>query len=71
MTLTFGKKLLPEGLNVCINYEFNLLKHVSVVQKGGGARQAFMTGQTDSRTSGQPEKIMPSLASRQRHNKIY
>ena len=64
MTLTFGKKLLPEGLNVCINYEFNLLDHVGVVQKGGGVRQAFMTRRTD----GQPENVMPSLASRWRHN---
>ena len=38
MTLTFGKKLLPEGLNVCINYEFNLLEHVGVVAKAGGVR---------------------------------
>ena len=41
MTLSFGKKLLPEGLNVCINYEFDLLDHVGVVAKAGGVRQAF------------------------------
>ena len=35
MTLTFGKKVLPKGLNVCINYEFNLLDHVGVVAKAG------------------------------------
>ena len=56
MTLTFGKKRLPEGLKVCINYEFNLLDHVGVVQKGGGVRQAFMTGRTDNRTDAQPCK---------------
>ena len=39
LTLTFGKKLLPEELNVCINYEFNLLDHVSVVAKAGGVRR--------------------------------
>ena len=48
MTLTFGKKLLPEGLNVCINYEFNLLDHVAVLQK-------YMTGRTDGRTVGHPD----------------
>ena len=39
MTLTFGKKKLPEGLNICINYEFNLLDHVDVVAKAGGVRR--------------------------------
>ena len=39
MTLTLGKNLLPEGLNVCINYEFILLDHVGVVAKAGGVRQ--------------------------------
>ena len=39
MTSTFGKKLLLEGLNVCINYEFNLLDHVGVVAKAGGLWQ--------------------------------
>ena len=38
-----------------INYEFNLLDYVGVIQK-------YMTGRTDgrmdSRTSGQPENIM-------------
>ena len=71
MTLTFGKKKLPEGLNVCINYEFNLLDHVGVVKKGGGVRPALMTGrmdgQPDDRTDGQLENIMPSLASWRRH----
>ena len=33
MTLTLGKKKCREGLNVCINYEFNLLHHVGVVAK--------------------------------------
>ena len=33
MTLTLGKKKCREGLNVCMNDEFNLLHHVSVVAK--------------------------------------
>ena len=35
MTLTsdLGQKKCREGLNVCINYEFNLLHHVGVVAK--------------------------------------
>ena len=33
MTLTLGKKKCREGLNVCMNYEFNLLHHVGVVAK--------------------------------------
>ena len=33
MTLTLGKKKCREGLNVCMNYEFNLSHHVSVVAK--------------------------------------
>ena len=47
MTLTLSK--MPEGLNVRMNYEFNLLHHVGVVAKrlrargggryGGGARR--------------------------------
>ena len=31
--MTLGKKICREGLNVCMNYEFNLLHHVSVVAK--------------------------------------
>ena len=33
MTLTLSKKKCREGLNVCMNYEFNLLHHVGVVAK--------------------------------------
>ena len=33
MTLTLVKKKCREGLNVCMNYEFNLLHHVGVVAK--------------------------------------
>ena len=78
MTLNYGKKLLPEGFNVCINYEFNLLDHVGVVQKyttGRTARHAveritrehnaFAHFVADIRTNGQPEK----MSSRRRHNK--
>ena len=39
LTLTFDKKLLPEGLNVWINYALNLLDHVGVVAKSGGIRR--------------------------------
>ena len=31
--MTLGKKKCREGLNVCMNYEFNLLHHVDVVAK--------------------------------------
>ena len=34
-----GKHNLPEGLRVCINYEFNLLNHVRTVAKIGGVRR--------------------------------
>ena len=33
MTLTLGEKKRREGLDVCMNYEFNLLHHVGVVAK--------------------------------------
>ena len=33
MTLTLSKKKCREGLNVWMNYEFNLLHHVGVVAK--------------------------------------
>ena len=33
MTLTLGKKKCRERLNVCMNYELNLLHHVGVVAK--------------------------------------
>ena len=31
--MTLGEKKCREGLNVCMNYEFNLLHHVDVVAK--------------------------------------
>ena len=31
--MTLGKKKCREGLNVCVNYEFNLLHHAGVVAK--------------------------------------
>ena len=31
--MTLGKENLSEGLNVCMNYELNLLHHVGVVAK--------------------------------------
>ena len=33
MTLTLDKKKCREGLNVCMNYEFNLLHHGGVVAR--------------------------------------
>ena len=40
MTLTLGKKKCREGLNVCMNYEFNMLHHVGVVAKECAAATA-------------------------------
>ena len=40
MTLNMGKIKCREGLNVCMNYEFNLLHHVGVVAKGVRAAAA-------------------------------
>ena len=36
--LDLRQKKMPEGVNVCVNYEFNLLGHVGAVakSKGGG-----------------------------------
>ena len=31
--MTLGKKKYREGLNVCMNYEFNLLHHAGVVAR--------------------------------------
>ena len=31
--MTLRKKKCREGLNICMNYEFNLLHHVGVVAK--------------------------------------
>ena len=31
--MTLGENKCREGLNVCMNYEFNLLQHVGVVAK--------------------------------------
>ena len=39
MNFTFGKKTLPEGLNVRIDYEFNQLSNVGSVAKTGGVRR--------------------------------
>ena len=44
MTLTLGKKKCREGLNVCMNYEFNLLHHVGVVAKRVCAETAAHEG---------------------------
>ena len=48
LTLPFGKDKLPEGMNVCRNYKFNLLDHVGAVAKahsggsyGCGTRRAM------------------------------
>ena len=38
MTLTLCKKML-EGLNVCTNYEFDLLDHVGALAKTDGGRR--------------------------------
>ena len=44
MTLTLGKKKRREGLNVCMNDEFNLLHHVGVVVKKVRAAAAAHEG---------------------------
>ena len=49
MTLILGKKISQEGLNACMNYEFNLLHHVGVAAK------TLRAGQ------GRAEKTKPSL----------
>ena len=36
--MTVGEKTLQEGLNICINYELNLLDYVGVAVKGGARR---------------------------------
>ena len=43
MTLTLGKKKSREGLNVCVNDEFNLLHPVGVVAKKVRAAAAAET----------------------------
>ena len=43
MTLTLGKNKRREGLNVCMNDEFNLLHHVGVVVKKVRAAAAAET----------------------------
>ena len=50
MILTLGKKKYREGLNVCMNYEFNLLHHVGVVAKRVRAAEAAHKG--DDNTPG-------------------
>ena len=42
--MILGKKKCREGLNACINYEFNLLHHVGVVAKRVSAAAAAETG---------------------------
>ena len=42
--MTLGKKKCREGLNVCMNYEFNLLHHVGVVAKGDDNTPSGPTG---------------------------
>ena len=44
MTLTLGEKKFRKGLNVCMNYEFNLLNHVGVVAKRVCAAAAVHEG---------------------------
>ena len=55
MTLTLGKKKCREGLNVCMNYEFNLLNHVGVVAKkmcAAAAAETVAHEGDDNTTSG-------------------
>ena len=54
MTLTLGEKKCREGLNVCMNYEFNLLHHVGVVAKRVCAAAAETAPEGDDNTSSGP-----------------
>ena len=53
--MTLGKKKCREGLNVCRNYEFNMLHHVGVVAKR--VRAAAHEGY-DNTPSGRGVKII-------------
>ena len=72
MTLTLGKKMCREGLNVCMKYEFNLLHHVGVVAKGvcAAAETAAHRGDdnTPSGPTGQGVKTTTVALSRLRVN---
>ena len=48
MTLTLGKQKCREGLNVCMNYEFNMLHHVGVVAKRVCAAAAAHEGEDNT-----------------------
>ena len=54
MTLTLGKQKCWEGLNVCKNYEFNLLHHVVVVAKRVRAAAAETAHERDDNTPSGP-----------------
>ena len=45
-----------------LNYEFNLLDHVCVLQKGGGIGQALMTGRTEGQPDGQTIRELNAFA---------
>ena len=49
--MTLGKKKGREGLNVCMNYEFNLLHHVGVVAKRVRAAASETAHEGDDNTS--------------------
>ena len=60
--MTLGKKNCREGVNVCMNYEFNLLHHAGVVDKrvhAAAEKRAAHKGDDDThsgrgvKTSGQ------------------
>ena len=44
LTYDLGQKKCREGLNVCMNYEFNLLHHVGLVAKRVCAAAAMHEG---------------------------
>ena len=50
MTLTLGKKKCREGLDVCVNFEFDLLHHVGVVAKRVCAAAAETAQEGDDNT---------------------
>ena len=48
--MTLGKNICREGLNVCMNYEFNLWHHVGVVAKKVRGAVAETTHKGDDKT---------------------
>ena len=64
--MTLGEKKCREGLNVCMNYEFNLLHHVGVVAKrvreaAAGAAETTAHEGDDNTSSGPTGRWVKSV----------